>query len=218
MTDSTLQIKNQTVRMFEEYYTLTDESEKIFLENDIIDLNRNFALHKASQYRYTSLDEDDLEAIAMVGLMIAVRTYDSSKAQFSTYANRVIENEINDALRKASRKKNTKLNPISLDQEIANSNLTRIDMVVDGQVNIEGDLINEIQHTGLLEVCQTILNEMEWIVLQNFLSTSDSRISQSDLGVLLESSQTTISRIEKRAVRKLRDFLTHQEWGLDILR
>lgn len=218
---NTSKIKKETVKLFEEYHRAEDEETKISLENDIIFLNLNFALHKASLYRHTSLDEEDIIAAAMCGLMFAVRTYNSEKAQFSTYANRVMENEINDALRKASRKKNTKLNPISLNQEVNSDNdslLTRIDTIADAQIDIEGDFINQCQFENLLEVCQTILDEMEWTVLSNSLHARDVRLTQYDLGLLLSSSQTTISRVEKRAVEKVRKFLVKQEWGLDILR
>lgn len=217
LAQSTSEIKKETVVLFEEYFKATDESTKIFLENDIISLNMNFALHKASQYRHTCLEEEDIIAAAMTGLMYAVRTFNPEKAQFSTYANRVMQNEVNDALRKASRKKFTDLKPISLNQESSHSSLCQMDTVVDRQVNIEGNFIEENQFQNLLELCQAILNDTEWTVLDNFLKCRETRMSQYDLGVLLSSSQTTISRVEKRAFKKVREFLENQEWGLDIL-
>lgn len=222
MTESTIRIKKQTVTLFEQYFQATDEETKIFLENEIIVLNLNFALHKASKYRHTSvLEEDDIITAAYTGLMFAVRTYDSSKAQFSTYANRVIENEINDAIRKAARKKNN-LNAVSLDQEVfsdssSTSALLRIDTLADS-VDIEACLIKRRQFEQLLEVCENILDETEWTVIQNSIKPNDGRMTQYDLGVLLSSSQTTISRIEKRAFKKVREFLENQEWGLELLR
>lgn len=214
MAQSTSEIKKQTMVLFDEYFHAADESTRIFLENDIIELNINFALHKASLYRHTCLEEEDIIAAAYTGLMHAVRTYNPEKAQFSTYANRVMENEINDSLRKASRKKFS-FNPLSLDHE---EGTCRMDTVADEQVDIESDFINQSQFENLLDLCQTILDETEWTVLRNSLHTRDVRLTQYDLGVLLSSSQTTISRVEKRAVKKIREFLVRQEWGLDILR
>ena len=217
MAKATANIKKQTVKLFEEYFQTTDESEKIFLENDIISLNIPFALHKASKYRHTCLEEEDIIAVAMAGLMYAVRTYNPEKAQFSTYANVVMTNEINDAIRQASRKKHTAFKGGSLNKEIT-PGLSRIDTVVDKQVEIETEFISRCQYENLLEVCQDILNEKEWIVLDNFLKSKDIRMTQYDLGVLLSSTQTTVGRMEKRAVKKVREFLDTQEWGLDILR
>ncbi len=212
------EIKEKTAELFRQHRETSDESEKIFLENEIIQINFNFAAHKTRRYRHITLDEDDLLAAAMVGLFLAVRTYDHTKSSFATYAGTVIENELNQLCRKESTKmRSAPSTPLSLNETIKYTD-TWSDRVADETKNTEKDFINKQLFHDLFAICASILNEVEFTILKNSLLPKGERKSQQELGVLLCRAQTTIARTEKKAINKLRDYIVEQEWGLELLR
>lgn len=213
------EIKKQTALLFAQH-RIADESTKIELENEIIQLNFNLALHKTWRYRHTTLDEEDIAAVAIAGLFLAVRSYDYTKAAFATFAGKVIENEINGLFRKQLRQKRSAITPMSLNQVMNDSERadTYLDRVVDETVQIEQKLANKQVFQELCNVCSLILNDLELAVLKNSLLPTGERKSQTELGISLSRAQSTINRTEKRAIKKLRDYIVEQGWGLELLR
>lgn len=213
-------IKTKTAELFKQHRETTDESEKIFIENEIILLNMNLAVHKTKRYRHTSIEMDDIIAVATAGLFLAVRSYDHTKSAFGTYAWYVIENEINELFRKASRQKRSALTPLSLNQEMSSNkdSATWLDNLVDSTTKVEQDFVSKQLFYDLLNVCSTILSDIEFIVFKNYLLPKGERKSQHELGILYSCSQSTIARTEKKSVKKLREYIAKQEWGLELLR
>lgn len=213
-----VEIKEKTAELFKLHRETNDESERIFLENEIIQINFNFAVHKTRPYLHTTLDEDDLLASATVGLFLAVRTYDYTRAQFSTYAGKVIENELNQLVRKETAKMRfAPLVPLSLDVTMKHTD-TMADYIADDTQDTETDYVNKQLFQDLFAICASVLSEFELTVLKNYLLPNGERKTQQELGVLLSKAQTTIARTEKKAINKLRDYIAEQEWGLELLR
>jgi RNA polymerase sporulation-specific sigma factor len=211
-------IKAETAELFRQHRESTDESTRIFLENEIILLNINLALHKTKRFRHITIDEDDIVAAATAGLFLAVRSYDYTKSAFATYAGYVIDNEINELFRRASRQKRTALTPLSLDQELSPDKPSRGECLEDVTVNIEKDFMTKQLFVDLVAVCSSILSEIEFTVLINHLLPKGERKSQQELGNLFSCSQSHIARTEKKSFKKLREFIAQQEWGLELLR
>ncbi len=214
------EIKKQTALLFAQHRETTNESTKIELENEIIQLNFNFALHKSKRYRHTTLDDEDIAAAAIAGLFLAVRSFDYTKASFATYAGKVIENEIKGLFRKQLRMKRTAITPMSLNQVMNGSAnaATFLDRVVDETVHIEQKCVNKQMFQELFSACVVILDDLELAVLKNSLLPSCDRKSQFELGIILSRAQSTINRTEKRAIQKIRDYIAEQGWGLELLR
>lgn len=213
------EIKEKTADLFKRHRETNDENEKIFLENEIIEINFNLALHKTKRYRHTTIEDDDIIAAAIAGLFLAVQSYDYTKSAFSTFAGYVIDNEINAIFRKAGRQKRTALAPLSLNDVMYDGSPdTWIDRVVDETIQIESKFMNKQMFLELFAVCTTILDDIELTVLKNSLLPTGERKTQQELGVSLSRTQATVHRAEKRAVRKLRDYIVEQEWGLELLR
>lgn len=213
-------IKAKTAELFRKHRETTDESEKIFLENEIILLNMNLAVHKTKRYRHTSIEMEDIIAVATAGLFLALRSYDHTKSAFGTYAWYVIENEINELFRKASRQKRSAITPLSLNKEMSSDkeSATWLENLADTTIRIEQDFVSKQTFCDLLRICSTILSDLEIVVLKNFLLPKGERKSQQELGILYSCSQSTIARTEKKSVIKLREYIASQEWGLDLLR
>lgn len=212
-------IKAQTAELFKQHREATEDSTKIFLENEIILLNINLALHKTKRFRHITIDEDDIVAAATAGLFLAVRSYDYTKSAFATYAGYVIDNEINELFRRASRQKRTALTPLSLDQELSpDKPSSRVEQLEDDTVNIEKDFMTKQLFVDLVAVCSSILSEIEFTVMINYLLPKGERKSQQELGNLFSCSQSTIARTERKSIKKLREFIAQQEWGLELLR
>ncbi len=215
-------IKAQTAELFKQHREVSDESEKIFLENEIILLNINLALHKSSRYKRISIDDEDIEAVAIAALFLAVRSYDHTKSSFAPYACRVIDAEIIDLIRRTNRKKRTaEQTVLSLDREMLQGDKTStslLEKLRDDTVNVEQEFVGKQLFRDLITVCSSILSEIEFTVLVNYLLPRGERKSQHELGEMFSCSQSTIARTEKKSIKKLRDYIVQQEWGLELLR
>lgn len=206
------EIKEQTAELFRQYREATDEPTKISLENDIIQANFNLALHKSKKFCHTTIDDEDIVAAAIAGLFLAVRSYDHTKAEFATYAGYVIDNEIAMLFRKAGYKKRSAPPPISLDAH------AWMDRLIDDGVQIETKVVNTHLFQELIAICEKILDELECAVLKNYLLPNGARKSRRELGEQLSRGEYAVKRAEKRAVKKLRDYIVEQGWGLELLR
>lgn len=213
-------IKAQTAELFRQHRESSDENEKIFLENEIILININLALHKSKSYRHISIDEDDIVAVATAALFLAVRSYDHTKSSFATYAWYVMDNEITEMFRKANRQKRTATQPpLSLNQEMSpGKSSTWLESLEDCTVKVEHDFLGKQVFKDLLTICSKILSDLEFTVLKNYLLPKGERKTQQELGELFACSQSHIARTEKKSIKKLREYIANQEWGLELLR
>ena len=190
----------------EEVYYLT----KFKLENDesskevLIERNMRLVAHIAKKYNNSSEDQDDLISIGTIGLIKAIETYNVEKGtRLATYASKCIENEILMSIR--SNKKNKSQvslqDPIGMDKEGNEISLidvlgTDIDYVID-QVELK------VEVSKLYENLEKVLTEREKIKLRYGLTTIGYK-TQREIAQKLDISRSYVSRIEKRALKKLK--------------
>lgn len=174
--------------------------------NTLVEHNLRLVAHIVKKYYAVSGEQDDLISIGTIGLIKAVGTFDSSKnIRFATYASRCIENEILMFFR--SRRKTA--GDISLDDPIDTdrdgNNLTLMDIMSD-ENDIVAQLDLTIQAEKLRRCFPQCLEEREQEVLRLRYGL-DNRLplTQREVAKKLGISRSYISRIEKRAVEKLRE-------------
>lgn len=171
----------------------------------LIERNLRLVAHIAKKYQNVEEDMEDLISIGTIGLIKAIETFDAGKGRLATYACRCIDNELLMMLRarKKSAREVSLYEPIGTDKEGNEINLLD---VIEGQQTEVVDRIalhEDLQRLfGLLDECLTD-REKEILFLRYGISTG-TEVTQSEIGKKLGISRSYVSRIEKKALGKLR--------------
>jgi RNA polymerase sporulation-specific sigma factor len=173
----------------------------------LIERNMRLVAHIAKKYQNVEEEMEDLISIGCIGLIKAINTFDAGKGRLATYACRCIDNELLMLLR--SKKKTSKevslFEPIGQDKE--GNEIHLVDVIEQHQVDIveRMEIESNIKKLiGLLEDCLTP-REKEIIVMRFGLSGQPD-ITQSEIGSRLGISRSYVSRIEKKALKKLKEY------------
>ena len=200
------------------YRELTPAEEKYYLqrytEGDLqakhILIERNLRLVAHIIKKYQSLDEDpdDLISIGTIGLIKAIVTFNANKGnRLAAYASKCIDNEILMYLR--AKKKTTReislYEPIGTDREGNEIQLYDIIEAEDEDVSEKIHLKENIQK--LYEKVENELSQREKLVLKmRYGLYHGEEYTQREIASQLGISRSYVSRIEKSAVEKLRNF------------
>lgn len=172
----------------------------------LIERNLRLVAYIAKKYQNVEDDMEDLISIGCIGLIKAIDTFDAVKGKLATYACRCIDNELLMLLR--SKKKTSRevslFEPIGQDKE--GNEIHLVDVIEQQQVDIveRMELSNNIKKLFvLLDECLDE-REKEIIILRYGLNGA-SEVTQNEIGTRLGISRSYVSRIEKKALKKLRD-------------
>ena len=190
----------------ERHYLQKYKEGDVEARNILIERNLRLVAHVARKYQGADTDQDDLISIGIIGLIKAVMTFDSDKnSRLATYAARCIENELLMMLR--SRKKLTReismYEKIGTDQE--GRELRLMDVLESEPVDVVENL--ELQkNIGKLRGCiREVLNEREWLIIcKRYGLCGMEEKTQREIASSLGISRSYVSRLEKRALEKLR--------------
>lgn len=172
----------------------------------LVERNLRLVAHIAKKYVNVDEDMEDLISIGCIGLIKAVNTFDAGKGRLATYACRCIDNELLMMLR--SKKKMSKevslFEPIGQDKE--GNEIHLVDIIEQQQPDIVEEYELCRKKKKLLQVMEEKLTkrEREIIVLRYGL-LGKQEITQNEIGQKLGISRSYVSRIEKKALKKLRD-------------
>ena len=173
--------------------------------NLLVEHNLRLVAHIMKKYYTQTDDVDDLISIGTIGLIKGVNTYKPDKGvRLATYASRCIENEI--LMHFRSRKKSAGDVSLSeaLDVEGDGSGLSIMDVVAQ-----EDDMAERI---GNAELCQELLQSIETsltkreakIIRLRYGLDGAAPMTQKETAQLCGISRSYVSRIEKKALEKLR--------------
>ena len=197
---------------------LTAEEERLYLkryeEGDqearkvLIERNLRLVAHVAKKYQGSDEDSDDLISIGTIGLIKAVATFDNSKNnRLATYAARCIDNELLMMLR--MRKKTSRevslYEPIGMDKEGNEINL--LDIIEGENVDVPEIMDLEADTRRLYQILHKVLSEWEQEVLRlRYGLFGEEEKTQREIAQRLNISRSYVSRIEKTALKKLKEF------------
>lgn len=197
---------------------LTEQEEQFYLKlaaqgdlearNILIERNLRLVAHIMKKYYAQVDDQEDLISIGTIGLIKGITTFDPNKgARLATYAARCVENEILMYFR--SQKKSSQ--DVSLSDYIETSTdgaaLALMDVVSEDE-----DLFEQVSKQQALEgVCQavdSVLTEQEkQVIILRYGLGGAAPCRQREVAKRIGISRSYVSRIEKKALGKLRDAL-----------
>ena len=200
---------------------LSKEKEKFYLDKAesgdkeakdiLIKHNLRLVAHVAKKYANYG-DNDELISVGSIGLIKAVSTYNQGKGTgLATYASRCIENEILMMLRASKKHKNnvSLSEPIGVDKE--GNELTVIDMIADDKDVID-DVERDILMERLVEVTKECLDKREYdIIKHRYGLDSNGALTQREVANMFGISRSYISRIEKKALEKIREHVSRED-------
>ena len=171
----------------------------------LITHNLRLVAHIAKKYS-ASADVDDLISVGSIGLIKAVDTYKEEKnTALATFAARCIENEILMLLRAGKKYKNdlSLYDPVGTDKD--GNELTLIDLLTEKEDAVFAEVDRSIRRDKLIKFLKETLTEREFTVLCLRYGLKDERAyPQREVAKFLKISRSYISRIEKKAIEKLK--------------
>ncbi|MCC8045469.1 MAG: RNA polymerase sporulation sigma factor SigK [Clostridiales bacterium] len=176
----------------------------------LIEHNLRLVAHVAKKYQSPELDPDDLVSIGIIGLIKAVMTFDCEKnSRLGTYAARCIENELLMMLR--SRKKLT--HEVSMYEKIGTDQdgreLRLMDVLESEPIDVVGNLETQKNIRRMQECMGHILNKREQqVITERYGLDGHKERTQREIADSLGISRSYVSRLEKRALEKLKNELS----------
>jgi RNA polymerase sporulation-specific sigma factor len=175
--------------------------------DELIERNLRLAAHIAKKYKANGRDIDDLIQIGSIGLVKAVNTYTPSRGRsLASYLGRCIENEILMSIR-AERRRRGEVSleePIGVDRD--GNEITVGDVLGTDEDAVFAEAVGRICANGLKKLINDTLDGRERSVIAlRFGLDNGEPMPQREVGRLLGISRSYVSRIEKKAIEKLRD-------------
>jgi RNA polymerase sporulation-specific sigma factor len=181
-------------------------------KNMLIERNLRLVAHVVKKFNTPNRDMDDLISIGTIGLIKAINSYDVDKGtRLATYASRCIENEILMMLRNERKfiKEVSLQEPIGVDKEGNEISLMDVFEGHDESIIDQVDLTMKIK--DLYDKIKCTLKKREKLVLELRYGLNDRpEKTQREIAHMLGISRSYVSRIEKKALAKLKNEL-HQE-------
>ena len=174
-------------------------------KNVIIEHHLRLVAHIVKKYYSGSGEQDDLISIGTIGLIKAVNTFDESKGiKLATYASKCIENEILMYFRSQKKcSQDISINePIDSDGE--GNPLTLMD-IISVEDTIADDIDDKITFAKLYRYVEELNDEREkTIIIMRYGLYDSEPMTQKQIAKRLNISRSYVSRIEKKAIERLR--------------
>ena len=196
--------------MEEEIELLTKAKEgSIEARNSLIEHNLRLVVYIAKRYETDTFNLEDLVSIGTLGLIKAINTFKCDKnIKLATYASRCIENEILMYLRKKARMRVE----VSLDEPLSQDdegNELLLSDILSNDVYEVGDLLLEKERQDKLSLALVTLKEREKEILElRFGLNGKDELTQKEVADMMGISQSYISRLEKKILKKLKNRMT----------
>lgn len=189
----------------EEAYLEQLKKGDLLAKSILVERNLRLVAHIVKKYSYPGKEVDDLISIGTVGLIKAIDSFDTSKGtRLATYAARCIENEILMLIRNNKKTKGEVYlqEPIGVDKE--GNEISLMDVLSSDDDSIIEVVENKIQVKKLYSKIDNCLAQREKLVIEMRYGLLDGKPkTQREIAKLLGISRSYVSRIEKRALKKL---------------
>ena len=172
--------------------------------NKLIEHNLRLVVFLAKKYENTGVDLEDLVSIGTIGLIKGVNTYKLGKnIKLATYASRCIDNEILMYLRKTKRKKTEISFDDCLSFDSDGNELHLEDVLGTEEDTVTRPLEEEYDKVILKEEIAKLNERDKEIIELRYGLNGKEELTQKEVADLLGISQSYISRIEKKVIKRL---------------
>ena len=192
--------KEEEVNIFAKLEENDEEAKQILIVH-----NLRLVVYIAKKFESTGICIDDLISIGTIGLIKAVNTFRPSKnIKLATYASRCIENEILMHLRKVQSGKND----ISIDEPL-NVDWDGNELLLSDILGTDENVINyhiesDVEKNILISAVNNLGQRERSIMNLRFGLQNNNEHTQKEVADIIGISQSYISRIEKRIIKKLK--------------
>ena len=192
----------------EEAYLVMATDGDLFARDKLIEHNLRLVVFLAKKYENTGVDLEDLVSIGTIGLMKGIKTFSMDKnIKLATYASRCIDNEILMFLRKNKRVKAE----ISFDENLsfdAEGNELHLEDILGTEPDIVTKPLEDDYNKKIMmeEINRLNKRDREIIIMRYGLFNQEEK-TQKEVADLLGISQSYISRIEKKVIRRLKNIV-----------
>lgn len=190
-----------------------EEEEKyinLFLNGDmkardkLIEHNLRLVVFLAKKYENTKIDLEDLVSIGTIGLIKGVNTYQNDKnIKLATYASRCIDNEILMYLRKTKRKRTEVSFEDSLSFDSEGNELHLEDVLGTDDDIVTKPIEEELDKYMMYQEVSKLEDRDREIIELRYGLNGKKEMTQKEVANLLGISQSYISRIEKKVIKKI---------------
>ena len=179
-------------------------------KEELILHNMRLVAHVAKKYQNEEEEMEDLISIGTIGLLKAVSTFDYNfQNRFATYAIRCIENELLMYFRKNKKRKMevSLYEPIGTDKEGKQIHLMEVLLVHEIDVAKQMEIRRDI--SLIKKHLDAILSPREALIIKKRYGLDGEReLTQREIAQEMQISRSYVSRIEKKALDKLKNLLT----------
>ena len=190
---------------------LTKEQDDPKGREKLIVHNLRLVVYIAKKFESTGICVDDLVSIGTIGLIKAVNTFSPEKnIKLATYASRCIENEILMFLRKSSQHRND----ISIDEPLNidwdGNELLLSDILGTDEDTVNSSIEDDAEKAVLRETVASLPQRERIIMEMRFGMKTGKEMTQKEVADVIGISQSYISRLEKKIIKKLKKELDRQ--------
>lgn len=180
--------------------------------NTLIERNLRLVAHIVKKFDNTGEDTDDLISIGTIGLIKGINTFSRHhNTRLATYAARCIENEILMHLRSIKKSKGDLFlqEPIGSDKE--GNEITLLDILDTGNDVVPETVESKIEEEQVLKKLNILGNREKKVIEMRYGLTNGFTKTQREISKMLGISRSYVSRIEKKALKKLFKDLNQEE-------
>ena len=176
--------------------------------NILVEHNLRLVAHIVKKYQGTEEEMEDLISIGTIGLIKAVTTFDSEKGpRLATYAARCVENELLMFFRakKKTARETSYYGPIGTDKE--GNEIHLLDIIESSERDAFSQISLKSDSQRLYELLDRVLTPREQrVLIMRYGLYNGKEYTQREIAAQLGISRSYISRIEKNALIKLREY------------
>lgn len=175
-------------------------------KKELILRNMRLVAHVAKKYQNSDEDMEDLISIGTIGLIKAISTYkEDYGSRLATYAARCIDNELlmHFRAKKKTSREVSLYEPIGTDKE--GNQIHLLDIVESDEPDVVDKIETDRRTKKVLTLVPEVLSEREYYIIVNRYGIYGNKpMTQREIAAALQISRSYVSRIEKRALEKLR--------------
>ena len=192
----------------EDHFLELKEKGDIYAKDKLIEHNLRLVVFLAKRYENTKVDLEDLVSIGSIGLIKGINTYKRGKnIKLATYCSRCIDNEILMYLRKTKKNKTDVSFEESLSFDSDGNELHLEDILgTDGDI-VTKPLEDEYDKKVLIAELNKLDDRDKEIMQMRYGLNGKDELTQKDVAKKLNISQSYISRIEKKVIKKLKQII-----------